>query len=149
MRRLALIAVVLSASGALLAPRAVSAADETRQLVKLPDMMRQHLLGNMRDHLLALNEIQEALATGAFDRAAQIAETRLGLSSLNSHGASHMAPLMPAAMREIGTGMHQAASRFATLTQEASVDGDLKRPLAALAKVTGQCNACHAVYRVH
>lgn len=66
-------------------------------------MMQQHMLGNMRDHLLALTEIQEALAAGAFDRAADIAETRIGMSSLDSHGASHMAPHMPQGMRDIGT----------------------------------------------
>jgi hypothetical protein len=32
-------------------------ADDGRVAVKLPDMMREHMLGNMRDHLVALEEI--------------------------------------------------------------------------------------------
>jgi cytochrome c556 len=124
-------------------------AADTRQKVELPPMMRDHMLANMRDHLLAVSEIQDALAKGAFDRAADIAENRVGMSSLKSHGASHMAPYMPEAMRDIGTGMHRAASRFAVAAQEAAVTGDTRRALGSLAEVTRQCVACHAAYRVH
>jgi hypothetical protein len=136
------------ASLPLLAASAVWAQD-TRQKVDLPPMMQQHMMANMRDHLLALTEIQEALAAGGFDRAADIAESRLGMSSLIAHGASHMAPHMPQPMRDIGTGMHRAASRFAVATQEAAVTGDLRRAVGGLAEVTRQCVACHAAFRVH
>ena len=140
--RLALAVLLLAASAAV-------PAQDTRQKVELPPMMQQHMMGNMRDHLLAIAEIQEALAAGAFDRAADVAERRIGMSSLDAHGASHMAPHMPPAMREIGTGMHRAASRFAVAAQEAAVTGDTRRALAGLAEVTRQCVACHAAYRVH
>ena len=121
---------------------------DPRVLVEFPEPMRQHMLSNMRDHLLAVTEIQQALAAGAFDSAANIAEQRLGMSSLNAHGASHMAPFMPTAMQEIGTRMHKAASEFALAAQEAAVDGDLGRPIGALSRITQQCVACHADYRV-
>lgn len=123
-------------------------AADPRVVVELPAMMREHMLANMRDHLLALAEIQQQLAQGAFDDAAKTAETRLGLSSLGTHGASHMAPMMPAAMRDIGTRMHRAASRFALVAQESGVDDDTRRALSALADVTRQCVACHTAYRV-
>jgi hypothetical protein len=103
------------------------------------------MLANMRDHLQTLAEIQAALAGGEFDRAAQTAEERLGMSSLTAHGASHMAPYMPQGMQAIGTEMHRAASRFAV----AAAEDDLPQALAGLAKVTEQCVACHAAYRVH
>ena len=35
---------------------------DSRQLVEFPEMMRDHMLENMRDHLLALTEIQQYLA---------------------------------------------------------------------------------------
>lgn len=124
-------------------------SQDTRQKVELPPMMRDHMLANMREHLLAVSEMQDALAAGAFDRAADVAENRLGMSSLRSHGASHMAPHMPEAMRDIGTGMHRAASRFAVAAQEGAVTGDTRRALGSLAEVTRQCVACHAAYRVH
>ena len=56
---------------------------------------------------------------------------------------------MPEAMRAIGWEMHRSASRFAIEAQNAGVTGDLRPALAALAKVTAQCAACHAGYRVH
>jgi ABC-type microcin C transport system permease subunit YejE len=125
------------------------AANDTRQLIEFPPMMRQHLLSNMRDHLAAITEIQQALSSGTFDQAAEIAEKRIGMSSLISHGASHMAPYMPKAMQKIGTQMHRAASQFALIAQESAVDGDIKRAIGGLAKITQQCVACHAAFRVH
>ena len=123
-------------------------ATDERIAVELPGMMREHMLANMRDHLLALAEIQQHLSAGENDAAAEVAETRIGMSSLATHGAAHMAPHMPAAMRDIGTRMHRAASRFALVAQESAVDDDTRRALAALADVTRQCVACHAAYRV-
>lgn len=132
----------------IMAMSAVAAENDPRQ-VELPPMMRQHMLGNMRDHLLALSEIQQALAQGDFERAGEIAEGRIGMSSLTSHGAGHMAPFMPKAMQEIGTRMHQAASRFAIIAQESAVEGDAKRAIGALSAITQQCVACHSAFRVH
>jgi hypothetical protein len=123
-----------------------STADvNAREMVPLPDMMRQHMLGNLRDHLAALQEIQSALARGDFDRAGEIAEQRIGMSSLVAHHAAQMAPYTPEGMRAIGTEMEHAASRFAMTAQE----GDLARALEGLSKVTEQCVACHSAYRVH
>jgi cytochrome c556 len=70
---------------------------------------------------------------------------RIGMSSLPAHDAAHMAPFMPKGMQAIGTKMHHAASRFAIATQE----GDLPKALDALANVSQQCVACHAMYRVN
>jgi hypothetical protein len=125
------------------------ANDEARVLVTMPDPMVQHMLSNMRDHLLALTEIQRALGSGDYQQAADIAEKRIGLSSLASHGASHMAPFMPKPMQDIGTQMHRAASQFALVAQETGADGNVTRAVGALSKITEQCVACHAAYRAH
>ena len=122
----------------------VTALADERQAVELPPMMQQHMLGNMRDHLRTINDILHALADGNGDKAAELAEQRLGMSSLASHGADHMAPFMPEQMREIGTGMHHAASRFARVAQE----GELPAAYAALSEVTASCVACHEAYRL-
>ena len=100
-------AVVLCVSGAL------ATSEDPRELVQLPEMMQRHMMSNMRDHLAAINEILSYMAQGELENAAEVAEWRLGMSSLQSHGASHMAPLMPEGMRNAGTNMHRAASRFA------------------------------------
>jgi hypothetical protein len=107
---------------ALAAQAGAVTAGDSRQLVDLPPVMREHMLGNMRDHLAAMLEIQQALAAGDYSTAGRVAELRIGVSSLTSHGASHMAPFMPAAMQDIGTAMHHAASQFV---------------------------ACHAAFRAH
>ena len=46
---------------------------DRRELVVLPEMMQQHMLANMRDHLSAIAEIQDALADGRFDVAKNVA----------------------------------------------------------------------------
>lgn len=125
------------------------AANDSRELVNMPAPMVQHMLGNMRDHLLAITEIQQSLGKGDFQRAAEIAEKRIGMSSLESHGAAHMAAFMPKPMQDIGTQMHKAASRFALVAQESSADGNALRAVGALSEITKQCVACHSAYRAH
>ncbi|MGB5425919.1 MAG: hypothetical protein WBN95_03950, partial [Gammaproteobacteria bacterium] len=97
------------------------ADDDARKLVQLPEMMQQHMMSNMRDHLVAINEILIAMSNDDFEAAAEVAEYRLGMSSMESHGASHMARFMPEGMRQAGTTMHKAASRFALKAQEEDV----------------------------
>lgn len=126
-----------------------AAQADARQLVKFPEPLRSHTLANMRDHLLALGEIQEALSRSQFDQASDIAEQRLGMSSLKLHGAHEVAKFMPRGMQDAGTAMHRSASQFATVAKDASVTGDLKPALAEPAKVNQTCVACHAGYRLH
>jgi hypothetical protein len=123
-------------------------SSDARIAVQFPEMMRTHTLTNMRDHLLALSEIQEALATGAYDTAAKTAEQRLGMSSLALHGAHELSAFMPQGMQEIGTAMHRSASRFALEAQNSAATGDVKPALAALAVTMKTCAACHSTYRL-
>lgn len=122
---------------------ALYAEEDARQLVEFPDMMRTHMLGNMRDHLVALNEILNHLAEDELEQAADVAESRLGFSSLESHGASHIAKFMPEGMAEAGTAMHRAASQFARVAQE----GEALPAYQKLKDITAACTACHAGYR--
>ena len=126
-----------------------SSVADSRQLVEFPEMMRDHMLENMRDHLLALTKIQQHLALEEYEKAATVAENRLGMSSLDGHGASHMARFMPAAMQQIGTQMHKAASRFAIIVQESGLEGSTPKIAEGLAGVMQQFVACHSSYRVH
>ncbi|GAB4508575.1 MAG: hypothetical protein Tsb0026_07420 [Sulfuricaulis sp.] len=74
--------------------------------------------------------------------------TSLGMSSLETHGAEHMAPYMPKPMQDIGTAIHRTASRFARVAEEAAIRRDLRPARQALSDVTQQCVACHAGYRL-
>jgi hypothetical protein len=122
---------------------AAGAAD-SRELVRLPEMMQEHMLANMRDHLRTLDEILGDVAEDQWDRAADVAEHRLGMSSLAAHDARHMAEFMPQAMQAMGLNMHRAASRFAVTVQE----GDRTAACRGLRAITAACVACHAAYRV-
>ena len=121
------------------------AVEDTRQLVKLPAMMQQHMLANMRDHLQTINQVLIYMSENQLGKAGELAEARLGMSSLELHGASHMAKYMPKGMQEAGTNMHKAASRFALKAQE----GELQPAYKALSEVTTSCIPCHASYRIH
>src|SRR5689334_8526229 len=124
MRRMLLAAVasgaVLVATGVVVAQhqghqdhKGHAGTSDTRVLVKFPPELIEHTLANMRDHLLALQEISDAFARGNNDVAAKIAEGRLGMTSLQLHGAHEVAKYMPQGMQDAGTAMHRAASRFA------------------------------------
>lgn len=123
-------------------------ARDDRELVRFPPALVEHTLANMRDHLQALHEIQLQLGMGHTDIAADIAERRLGMSSLRQHGASEVSKHMPQGMQDAGTAMHRAASRFAVAAQEAGATGDLKPVLTGLAEISAQCVGCHAGYRL-
>jgi soluble cytochrome b562 len=125
-------------------PVGSSASKDERILVEIPQMIQEHMLSNMRDHLAAINEILVNLSNDELDKAAEIAEYRLGMSSLESHGASHIAKFMPEGMRQAGITMHKAASRFALKAQE----GDVLPAYKALSDITSACVACHSGYRV-
>jgi len=140
-----IIAAGLTASLLFSMPLSANADQDVRQKIKLPGMMQEHMLGNMRDHMLAIHEIQSALAKDDLDEAADIAEQRIGMSSLALHNAAHMAPYMPKNMQDIGTEMHHAASRFAIVVKE----GDALKSIDSLSQITQQCVACHAAYRLN
>lgn len=132
-------------------PGATRAAEDARELVKMPEMMRDHMLTNMRDHLVALDEILGELAEGRTAKAGEIAEARLGMSSMGLHGAAHMAQFMPETMGRIGTQMHRAASRFVVAAQDAELEPGKeaqRKVYRALQEVTQACNACHQGYRI-
>lgn len=125
-----------------------TAVVDSRTIVHFPNDLRIHTLANMRDHLLALSEVQDALAEEQYEKAAEIAEQRLGMTSMELHGAHEVGQYMPKAMAAIGTEMHRSASRFAVAASDAAVGDDVKPALAALSDVIRQCVACHSGFRV-
>lgn len=118
---------------------------DPRQLVEMPDQALKLMREDMLEHLSALNEIIARLAENNLDAAAEIAESKMGKSSMGKHRGTGMGPgrFMPPEMRSIGWGMHEAATE---LSQHAK-KGDTKNAYAALQKITGSCVACHYGYR--
>jgi hypothetical protein len=129
----------------------VAAAQDSRELVKLPAPMQEHMLSNMRDHLVTLSEIIGDIAEEKFDQAAKLAEQRLGMSSLPAHDAAHMAPFMPKPMQDMGTNMHHAASQLVIVLQDASITPDaqsMRHVDQVIHTITSACTGCHAAYRI-
>jgi hypothetical protein len=93
---------------------------DPRPLAKFPEGLRIHTLANMRDHLQALQEIQYAMAKEQYDKVAEVAEQRLGLTSLKSHAAHDVAAYLPVHLQSVGSEMHIATSRFAVAAKDAS-----------------------------
>ena len=121
---------------------------DQRIAVDFPPPMKEHILGNMRDHLLAISEIQQAIGRGDYNQAADIAEKRLGQTALKSHSAYENSKFMPKGMQEIGAQMHRNASKFAIEVQNTGATGDIKPALSALSKTTQACVACHTGYKL-
>jgi len=119
---------------------------DTRTQVEMPAETQTLLRLEMMDHMAAVNELLGYLGSGDLDRAAETAEERMGLSSMGKHRATGMGPgrFMPPEMRQIGLGMHTAASEFA----KTAAQGDLQASVAALQQVTAACVACHNAYRI-
>jgi len=121
-------------------------AEDRRELVEVPPEVRIVLGEEMREHLAAVNEVLGYLGGGQLERAAEVAETRMGLSSTGKHRGTGMGPgrFMTPEMRQMGRAMHESATRFAQIATE----GDLAASVAAFQTVTAHCVACHNAYRV-
>ena len=135
-------------------------AMDAREALSFPADMQTHMLRNMRDHVETLNGILHALAADDYDGAAKLAADRLGLDSPGAAGCKPknadspppaqgsmdemMALYMPEPMRAWGLALHKSASDFARIAKT----GDRKETLQALSRVTQNCVACHAAYRL-
>ena len=121
--------------------------EDARQLVTMPPLPQALLREEMLDNLGALHEIIGLVANDKLAEAGDVAEKRLGRSSMGKHAARArgMGPgrYMPAAMHNIGLSMHDAASEFAQTAKA----GERTAALAKLQQVTGACVACHAAFR--
>jgi hypothetical protein len=124
-----------------------TALEDHRQLATMPEKARAIMRTDMLDHLVALNEIFGYLAENNLAAVAETAEKRLGNSSMGRHAmmARGQGPgrYMPEAMRQLGWGMHDAASEFVQVAK----GGDTVKIYAALQKVTSSCVACHMSFR--
>ena len=152
------------------APPAMSVPD-AREQVHFPPEMQTNFLKNMRDHMETLNEILQAVQAGDFAAAAKVATERLGLDSPSAAGCKTtdagangsasvskppapgsmeemMALYMPAPMRAVGLSMHTSASEFAAVATQAAATHDATAVMGALSRITPNCVACHATYRL-
>ena len=114
---------------------------DRRAALPLSPMMAQHQKENMRDHLLAVQEIVAATADQDFDRIAQAAQ-RIGYSESMGRMCEHMGALAPG-FTELALTFHHTADRIA----EGAKSADQPAVLRALGDTLAQCTKCHATYK--
>lgn len=128
------------------APSEASAVrGDYRLFVPMPEKGRELIRQDMLDNLSAMNEILGYLAANNLNAAADVAESRMGRSSMGIDAGTGLGigKLMPREMRKIGMSMRDAATEFA----ENAKKGDLPASYGSLQKITNTCVACHYSYR--
>ena len=128
------------------APSAAPAADaldalDARAPLPLLPMMAQHQKQNMRDHLVAVQEIVAALAKSDFAAVEQAAR-RIGSSESMHRMCSHMGAGAPG-FTEQALAFHDTADGIAA----AALDQAPDRVLAELSSTLAACTSCHAAWK--
>ena len=114
---------------------------DTRKPVPLTPMMANHQLQNMRDHLLAVEQIVAAAAKDDFDGIKTAAE-RIGSSPQMRQMCNHMGAGAPG-FTERALGFHETADGII----EAAEDKDREGVMTALSATLNTCTSCHAQYK--
>ncbi|MBI5495923.1 MAG: hypothetical protein HY904_12940 [Deltaproteobacteria bacterium] len=128
------------------APAAPSPADaldqmDTRTAVPLLPMMANHQKQNMRDHLLAVQEIVAAVAADDF-AAIEKAAGRIGYSQQMAQMCTHMGAGAPGFTEQALT-FHRTADGIAAAARERNRG----RVLVELGATLQTCTGCHAAWK--
>jgi len=114
---------------------------DKRRPVPLLPMMADHQKQNMRDHLLAVQEIVAALAGDDF-AAVEKAATRIGSSEQMARMCTHMGAGAPG-FTDQALAFHRTADQVAAAARER----DRTRVLNALGATLQTCTSCHATWK--
>jgi hypothetical protein len=114
--------------------------DQRRPVPLLP-MMANHQKQNMRDHLLAVQEIVTALATDDF-AAVEKAASRIGYSEQMAMMCNHMGAGAPG-FTDQALAFHHTADRITTAAKSQDRAGVLKE----LGETLKTCTGCHASFK--
>lgn len=116
---------------------------DTRLAVPLLPMMANHQKQNMRDHLVAVQEIVSG--AGASDFAAiEKAAGRIGYSEQMGQMCSHMGAGAPG-FTDKALEFHRSADRIGDAARKKDMTGVWK----ALGETLATCTGCHATYKQH
>lgn len=114
---------------------------DTRAPVPLLPMMANHQKQNMRDHLVAVQEIVAALATDDF-AGVERAAGRIGFSEQMGQMCTHMGAGAPG-FTEQALNFHHTADRISA----AARDRDRARVMTELGATLQTCTSCHAAWK--
>lgn len=115
-------------------------ADDGRTSLGLSPEMKQHQLSNMRSHLEAVQAITSLIAEGEFNRASEIAHSKLGLTE-------EMRKMCNMFTNEdftaLGLAFHESGDSLANALKTE----DTTKSLRALQSTLGYCVQCHETFR--
>jgi len=114
---------------------------DTRAALPLLPFMANHQKQNMRDHLLAVQEIIAALAVDDFAGAEQAAK-RMGYSDSMAQMCTHMGA-GAAGFTERALAFHHTADTIAA----AARNHDRSAVIGALGATLNTCTGCHAAFK--
>jgi len=114
---------------------------DTRKPIPLLPMMASHQKQNMRDHLVAVQEIVTAVATDDF-AAVEASARRIGYSESMARMCQHMGAGAPG-FEEQALAFHRTADRIT----EAARSRDRARVLLELGATLQTCTVCHATWK--
>jgi cytochrome c556 len=143
------LAVALLSPAAIAAQMSAGAADaqqtldrmDARRPVPLPPMMANHQKQNMRDHLVAVQEIVAAAARGDF-AGVEHAAGRIGYSEQMGQMCTHMGAAAPG-FAEQALAFHRTADTIVA----AALQHDREGVLRTLATTLQSCANCHATWK--
>lgn len=122
-------------------PSAVLDAMDSRKPVPLLPMMANHQKQNMRDHLVAVQEIIAALATDDY-AAIEKAAGRIGFSEQMGQMCTHMGAGAPG-FTEQALHFHRTADGIAVAARAK----DKAKVMTELSATLQTCTACHAAWK--
>ncbi len=114
---------------------------DQRQPIPLVPMMANHQKESMRDHLVVVQEIMQALAVRDF-AAIEKSAARIAYSEQQAQRCSHMGSGAPG-FPETGVDFHRTADTIIA----AAKSKDLDKTLSALSNTLAKCTACHSRFR--
>ena len=144
MKKFLILALLLAPIGAIAAEgsvvgRSAHNMSDKRVSLGLSRGMNQHLLSNMRAHLEATQSIIGLLSEGKFEKASEVAHSKLGLTE----EMKQMYDMFEnEEFKKLGLAFHKSGDDLGNALQTKN----MKAALRALNKTMQHCVKCHATF---
>jgi len=125
------------------ASAAVAEETDKRQILKLSEPQREHVLQEMRSLLSGTQSILDALAKD--DMAAVAQQARLLGMTMAHKAEDHLKGALPQEFMKLGMAVRQD---FDQIAADAESIQDTKHSLSQLSASMSKCVACHATYQI-
>ncbi len=123
---------------------ATKVAADGRTTILFDESERAFFLNEMRNFLIAVQQISDGIEKDDMQQIAHAAKT-VGSGDL-AHVPVGIMGKLPLAVKKMGLSTHKA---FDQLAMDAEQLGDKEHSLSQLNQILPTCTACHALYRVH